>query len=217
MKYSESKRQNIALPERIRTIEEYKESSFKEKGSVFIAQVYHVENENLAIEKISSVKKEYFDASHHCFAYKLLDGSIKYSDAGEPAGTAGIRILNAIEHFVLYNQLVIVIRYFGGTKLGVGPLGKAYYNSALNTLKESNILTRYLHQRLTIVSDFENVSHVHRILTNHNSVIENSDYGDKAIFNCLIKPSTETKIISKLTEASKGKIVCTVEEDLVYI
>lgn len=206
----------MKYPEQIKTIEEFKESSLKEKGSVFTAQVYHVENEKGVIDKISSIKKKYFDASHHCFAYKLLDGTIKYSDAGEPSGTAGIRILNAIEHFDLYNQLVIVIRYFGGTKFGVGPLGKAYYNSAINTLKESNILTRYLHQRLTIVSDFEDVSHVHRILTNHNSVIEDSDYGDKAIFNCLIKPSTETKIISQLTEASKGKIVCSIKENLIY-
>lgn len=206
----------MKYPEQIKTIKEFGEKSFKEKGSVFTAQVYYIENENEAVDKINSVKKKYFDATHHCYAYKLIDETIKYSDAGEPAGTAGIRILNAIEHFDLSNLLVIVIRYFGGTKLGVGPLGKTYYTSAFNVINESNISTLCLYQRLNITSDFENVNHIHRILSKYSSILECSLYEDKAKLDFLVRPSIITKLVSELNNAGKGKILCTEKDYLVY-
>ncbi|MFI5238058.1 MAG: YigZ family protein, partial [Ignavibacteriales bacterium] len=100
------------LPEKIRTIDNFKELTFKEKKSAFIAQVYSVNSVKAADEFLSETKKKYYDASHHCFAYKLIDATIRYSDSGEPSGTAGVRILSAIDHFNLSNQLVVVTRYY---------------------------------------------------------------------------------------------------------
>ena len=112
----------------IRTIEGITEASIKEKGSVFTGKAYFMSNSQDCIAKLNEIKKEFYDATHHCYCYKLNTGEIKYSDNGEPSGTAGIRILNAIEHFILTDMLVVVIRYFGGTKLGVGPLVKLITN-----------------------------------------------------------------------------------------
>ena len=98
----------MRYPDQIKTIEKFNQNSNKQKGSEFIGRVYHVEEENEIVETLNKLKKKYYDATHHCYAYKLLNGKIKYSDDGEPGGSAGIRILKAIEHFDLVNQLVVL-------------------------------------------------------------------------------------------------------------
>jgi uncharacterized YigZ family protein len=193
-------------PEKIITVDKFAEFEFKEKNSVFKGQVYHCEAENEVANILETIKKKYYDATHHCFAYKLISRQFKYSDDGEPGGTAGIRIFNAIEHFKLINVMVIVIRYYGGTKLGVGPLGKAYYTSALNVLESAKKLEKVLFQKIIIESDFKYTSHIHRILSDHKAIIENSEYKERAIFECFIMPSELNKIIFQLTDISKGEI-----------
>ena len=199
------------FPKKILTVDNFSEATYKEKNSVFMGQVYHCETENEATNILGPIKKKYYDASHHCFAYKLISEQFKYSDDGEPNGTAGIRILNAIEHFNLMNVIVVIIRYYGGTKLGVGPLGKAYYNSAIDVLKEAKKFEKVLFQKVIIEAGFNYTSHIHRILANHNATIENSEYHEKAIFECFIMPSDLSKITLQLTDISKGetKIIAT--------
>jgi uncharacterized YigZ family protein len=196
----------MIYPEKILTVDNFAEVTYKEKNSVFIGQVYHCETEIEAANILEPIKKKYYDASHHCFAYKIISKQFKYSDDGEPNGTAGIRILNAIEHFNLINVIVVIIRYYGGTKLGVGPLGKAYYTSALDVLKEAKKYEKVLFQKVIIEADFNYTSHIHRILANHNATIEDSEYQVKAIFKCFIMPSDLTKITFQLTDISTGKI-----------
>jgi len=206
----------MIYPEKILTVDNFAEVTYKEKNSVFIGQVYHCETENDAANILEPIKKKYYDASHHCFAYKLISEQFKYSDDGEPNGTAGIRILNAIEHFNLINVIVMIIRYYGGTKLGVGPLGKAYYTSALDVIKEAKKSEKVLFQKVIIEADFNYTSHIHRVLANHNATIENSEYQEKAIFKCFIMPSDLTKITFQLTDISKGEIKIIVTEVQYY-
>ena len=199
-------------PEKILTVSNFTEVTYKEKSSIFIGQVYHCETENEAADILGPIKKKYYDATHHCFAYKLITEQFKYSDDGEPKGTAGIRILNAIEHFDLINVMVVIIRYYGGTKLGVGPLGKAYYTSAYNVLKNAKKLEKVFFQKVIIEADFSYISHIHRILSNHNASIENSEYKETAIFECYIMPSELTRITFQLTAISKGEIIIAATE-----
>ncbi len=206
----------MSYPEQIVTIDKFHEFSSKEKGSIFIGQVYHCETEDEVYDIITGVKKKYFDASHHCFAYKFLNEKFKYSDDGEPNGTAGIRILNAIDHFKLLNVLVLVIRYFGGTKLGVGPLGKAYYSSAINVLLESQQIKKILHQKIIIETDFNFISHVHRLLANYEAIITVSEYHEKAKLKCWIKSSRIDKITNQLIHISKGTVRINLEEAIYY-
>lgn len=204
------------LPEQIKTIKNFNQNSFKEKGSEFIAIVYSVDNEETALNQLTEIRKKYFDATHHCYAYKLKSGEEKYSDDGEPKGTAGIRILNAIEHFDLRDVLVIVVRYFGGTKLGVGPLGKAYYNSSIDVLNTSEIITLTLYQSLLIETDFNFISHVHRVITHHSAIIADSEYSSIAKFNCFIKPNDFDKINIELTNLTNGQILIKAKPDYKY-
>lgn len=192
--------------EQIKTIKEFKEQSFKEKGSEFIARVLYTDNKPAAGNYLDKAKKQYFDASHHCFAYRFSNGVFKYSDDREPKGTAGIRILNAIEHFDLFNVLIIVVRYFGGTKLGVGPLGKAYYNSAFNVINSSSILSINLFQQVLIKTDFSYINQIHRVINSFNATIVKSEFINNATFDCLIKPGDVEKVSSELINLSNGKI-----------
>ncbi len=203
-------------PDYLITINEFAEHTLKAKGSAFTSQVYQCEADEETDEILTTVRKKYYDATHHCYAYKLLNGIFKYSDDGEPNGTAGIRIYNAIEHFELVNILVIVIRYFGGTKLGIGPLGKAYYTAASNVLSESKKIKKFLYNHIRIESAFEHTSHIHRIISKHKAIIANSEYGDYATFECLIKPAELESVKKQLIDLSKGKIKITLNKSNYY-
>ena len=194
------------LPEQLKTIKDFHQISIKERGSEFIAIVYPVDNADTAINLLNEIRKKYFEASHHCFAYKLKNGE-KYSDDGEPKGTAGIRILNAIQHFDLSDLMLVVVRYFGGTKLGVGPLGKAYYKASIDVLNNSEILTKTLFQNILIEVDFHFVNHVHRVINHYSAIIADSEYSNIAKFNCFIKPNDFEKLNIELTNLTNGQIL----------
>ncbi len=199
------------------TVQNFNETSLKEKSSIFIAQVYPVENETAAIETLGQIKKKYYDASHHCYAYILLDQKVKYSDDGEPNGTAGIRILNAINHFNLKNILVIVIRYFGGTKLGIGPLGKAYYNSAVQSLESSLFIEKIGYKRILIEADLNLINSIYHLIDQFKGRINKSDFTSDIKFDCFLPYENSAQFISSLNEISKGKVIINEAEKILYI
>ncbi len=207
----------MKYPSKIRIVENFKEFEFKEKGSLFIGQIYPVESELQVSEKLKKVKKKFYDATHHCFAYKLVGGKVKYSDDGEPSGTAGVRILNAIEHDSLFNQLIIVIRYFGGTKLGVGPLGKAYYTAANGVINSSEIKEKSLHQKILIESDFNQVSNIYHILNQNNAKIEKEEFAEKVRFDIFALPSKTNAICEFLTEISQNQVKIEQKNEFQYL
>ncbi len=158
----------------IKTLKKECQYKFKEKGSLFISQGFPAATTDAAEEILERVRKKYYDATHNCYAFKIADGIFRYSDDGEPSGTAGIRIFNAINHFDLTNIIVIVTRYFGGVKLGVGPLGKAYYNGAYELLKNSEIKELNLFLRTSLKYNYKHSSSVHHFLSKYEAVIENN-------------------------------------------
>lgn len=206
----------MMIKEQIKTINNYGEFTLKEKGSEFIAKVYPVENEQIALNELENIRKKYFDASHHCFAYRINYDLTKFSDDGEPKGTAGIRILNSIDHFDIVNVLVVVIRYFGGTKLGVGPLGKAYYNAAFGALKGLKVLELSLFQKVKIETGFNYINHIHRLVNHYSAEIVESKFGENAVFECMIKPKDVDKITTELTNLSGGQIIIEIKNEYQY-
>lgn len=206
-----------SLPKQFKTVLEFNESVYKEKSSEFIAQIYNVETFEQADEILEKVRKKYFDATHHCFAVKLISGEAKSSDDGEPKGTAGLRILNAIEHFNLMNVMIIVIRYFGGTKLGVGPLGKAYYHSAFEVIEKSKFVEMVLYQSISVQLEFNYVSQFHRIVNNLEGIIDKSEYTELANFSLLIKPEYVNKFINELNNATNGKAQIQILQTYTYL
>ena len=126
----------MELKDTYKRIAEVSEGLFRDNGSRFIARAYPVESEAEVKEIVSALRKEYFDARHHCYAYRIgLDGAVwRASDDGEPSGSAGRPILGQIDSAGLSDVLVVVIRYFGGIKLGIPGLIRAYKTSTADAL-----------------------------------------------------------------------------------
>lgn len=206
-----------SLPEQIKTVFEFSENVYKEKSSEFIARIYHIEDHKQAENILEKVRKKFFDATHHCFAYKLLNNDQKSSDDGEPKGSAGLRIMNAIDHHELTNVMIVVIRYFGGTKLGVGPLGKAYYQSALSVIDEKKIILMNLYQKISVKIEFDYISQFHRVVNNFEGIIDNSEYSDSAKFFVLVKPALAEKFKVDLLNITGGKAQIEIHQSFTYI
>jgi uncharacterized YigZ family protein len=200
----------------IKTLNGTAETAYKEKGSEFIGKAFPVKNEDDIQNFLNVTRKKYYDASHHCYAFRLKDNTFRYSDAGEPAGTAGVRILNAIDHFAVTDTLIIVVRYFGGVKLGVGPLGRAYYLTAEQLLENCTFQEEKPFYQIRITSDFNYISAVHRIISANSAIIENTEYGEKATFECLIPVNLTDKALSELSGASNGQIIVSSGSKKIY-
>lgn len=165
------------------------EGLFKEKGSKFISRMYHVVDEEEVRQIQGDVRKEFHDARHHCFAYRIdpeLDIS-KSSDDGEPSGTAGKPILNQIYSYELFNVLIIVIRYFGGTKLGVSGLIQAYKTAAREALENAKIVTRYLTQEIELYFEYPLMNSVMRLIKEENLKILNQGFDTHCVIKIEVK------------------------------
>jgi len=195
----------------------FNETIIKERSSTFIAQSFPVENETEANEILEKTKKHYYDASHHCYAVNLYGGKIKYSDAGEPSGTAGIRILNAINHFSLFNVLVIVIRYFGGTKLGAGLLGKTYYSAALNVLESSSIIEKLGYKKILIEADPDQINNIYHLSELFNGKITGSEFANDFKMECLILSEETEKFAANLNDISKGNARIKIDQNIIFL
>ena len=155
------------------------ETTLKVRGSTFIGNVHPVSDRQAAEAILKAREKEYFDATHHCFAYRIGLPPFtveRFSDAGEPSGTAGKPILQAIQGRNLTDCIVIVTRYFGGTKLGTGGLARAYGGTASDLLDRAPILTRVLTQRIHIRFDYADTSAVMHLIQRSAGKIVESTY-----------------------------------------
>ncbi len=205
------------LNKSIKIITSENEFRFKEKGSEFISYAFYIESEEEALEKLHFIKKKFYDAVHHCYAYSINYEISKYSDDGEPNGTAGIRIFNAINHFEITNIIVIVIRYFGGVKLGVGPLGKAYYYAAEQLLSEITTITKKPYQVLEIYYNYDQTSKIHYLIKQNNAIIESMIYEPELKIVCLVLISEINKFVEELIDFSGGSIKIKIINGIKYL
>lgn len=207
----------MSKSEQIITINGFCESVYKEKASSFIAQAYPVVNQKEADEIIELIRKKYFDASHHCYSYNVSDSIEKYSDDGEPSGSAGLRIRNAIDHFGLTNILVVVIRYFGGTKLGIGPLGKAYYQAAIQVLEKSDKINQFLVEKILINIDYSYISQLYKIVSDYKGKIETAVSEGQASFQVILSSAIIKQFEEQVINSTKGSCTIIRSGDLHYI
>lgn len=207
----------MVLPEQIKTTDGFTESKLKEKGSLFHSLVYFAETKEKAEEILSKLRNQHYDATHHCFAYKFRDGSVKYSDDGEPSGTAGVRILKAIEHFDLTDTMVITIRYFGGTKLGVGPLGKAYYDSAHEALSKAPIIAKNAFRLIKISFSEEFTNPVYHQAGLFELKIKESGYKEKNYILGYIKDNRMVQLSALLKNLTKGEVTVEIMGEIEYL
>ena len=145
-----------------KTILEPSEAIIKEKGSKFISIAFHIEKEGDFKEKLKEIKEHYHDARHYCYAYRVGITSVteRLNDDGEPSGTAGLPILRQIHSFGLTNIGIIVVRYFGGIKLGVSGLINAYKQAALQSLSKAKIVEKELKDIYLITFEYDIMGNV---------------------------------------------------------
>lgn len=165
-----------------RTIKGERIGEYKEKGSKFIAYARAVFDENDVHAFLSEIKKLHPKARHHCYSYRLgLDkNNYRANDDGEPSGTAGRPILGQIDSFELTNTMVIVVRYFGGTKLGVPGLIKAYKDSTEDALKKAEIISKKVKKRLSLQFGYELMSNVMNAIKKHDIEIAEQNFENTA-------------------------------------
>jgi len=152
------------------TIEKEATAEFKDRGSKFIGYIFPISSVEGFKERLNEVKKLHPRATHHCFAYRLgLDGNtFRVSDDGEPSGSAGRPILGQIDSKELVNVLVIVVRYFGGTLLGVPGLINAYKSAAALALQTTPIVQRPVEQELVVQFDYTQMNEIMRVVKQYN-------------------------------------------------
>lgn len=180
------------------TIENNVISEFTEKKSKFIGNLFYVESTKEAEEIIKKTKKKYFDAKHNCIAYRVIeDGKIveRFSDDGEPSGTAGLPMLNILQKNNLVNVLIIVTRYFGGILLGTGGLVRAYQNSLMLSIEKSKKLIKCLGEYLEVTMDYSDFDSFKYYCRNNKINIVEINYKENIVCKIELEEDRKTKLI----------------------
>jgi len=183
---------------------------FKEKGSRFISFIHPVSDSSKAEVIIGDYKKKYYDSTHVCFGYRIGDGEekyLRYSDDGEPSGTAGLPIMNEIKGKELFNVLVIVVRYYGGTKLGTGGLARAYRDSAKLSVEDASIIKIIIKRSQKIVIPYNFMGSLLKVVKKFSMDISDKKYENEGIhIELQIPVNTYDKVKETLINLSKGKV-----------
>jgi uncharacterized YigZ family protein len=191
------------------TIKNSVRSKTKVEGSVFIAAAIPVDSEAAADDYIRKISREFFDATHNCFAYRIKktkDETSKFSDAGEPRGTAGKPILSAIQSEDLYNILIVVTRYFGGVKLGTGGLSRAYRQCAQAALQKAEKLTKVITAKIALSYPPGLTGKVNQVFARVGARVKGQGFEDAATAEIEVRASRREKIKEALVEATNGQV-----------
>ncbi len=181
----------------------------KIKGSRFIGYAKSVDNKDQAETFIAEISRKHRDATHNCYAYRVGrgDGSVfRYDDAGEPAGTAGRPILNAIDGRDLTNVVCVVTRYFGGMKLGTGGLAKAYGECASRTLNMGGKIERFLTVTYRIVFDYDLTGTIMHLVSRYSCPVIETVYGEKTELVLCIRQSQVHAFKQDVLNSTNGQV-----------
>ncbi len=185
-----------------RTIRTATTGILKEKGSKFIAFAHPVQNTEEIKEVLTALRKEYHDARHHCYAWRLGDepGAFRHNDDGEPSGTAGKPIFGQILSFELHYILIVVIRYFGGILLGTGGLIQAYKGAAKEALEVADIVTLPVTRSLKIRFGYPLMNVVMKLIREEDLAIVNQTFELEGIIELMVPRSKLLRVETRLKE-----------------
>lgn len=183
-----------------KTIKGPVEGLFKDRGSKFLAYAYPIEHENEVKPLVDNLKKEHFKAVHHCYAYRLgLDRSnFRVNDDGEPSGTAGRPILNTLLSQDITNILVVVVRYFGGTLLGVPGLINAYKSATVEALAVAEIYEKTVNDVYNVSFEFVQMNDVMKVVKEFSLKIRNQTYDNQCTMELEFRKTLTNQVIGKL-------------------
>ncbi len=183
------------------------ESEFAEKRSRFIGHIWPVETEEEAQAHIKAMKSQYYDARHNCWCYLIGDNIVRYSDDGEPQGTAGQPMLKVFQRENVTNVCCVVTRYFGGILLGAGGLTRAYSRSAKETLSAAGAATMGLWRQVRLHCPYPLLERVKLEIGTWGGLIDNTEYGAEVTVTASMPEDGAERLQDRLTELSAGGII----------
>ncbi|MGV3024415.1 YigZ family protein [Clostridium thermobutyricum] len=200
------------------TIRDRGEDSFEEKKSEFIGYAKRVETEEEAKEFINEIKALHKQARHNCFAYVIGEnyGVQRYSDDGEPQGTAGIPILEVMKKSGVTDCAIVVTRYFGGILLGAGGLTRAYTKGASIALKAGGIVEKVNGLKLSIEVDYDLLGKIQYTCGQNMWYIEDTEYTDKVIIHIYVEEDNKDAIKNEFIQITNGKAIISESEKEIY-
>lgn len=205
-------------------IENYKvayigcEAEIIEKKSRFIGMVFPITSEEEAVTIIEQLRKKYWNATHNCYAYVCgkQNELQRFSDDGEPSGTAGKPILDVLLGEEIHNALIVVTRYFGGTLLGTGGLVRAYSKAAKEAVMQSVIITKIQSKQMQIITDYNAVGKIQYILAQMEIDTIDTQYTEQVEFNLVVPNDMVHALSKKITEATSATAVLEEVKDVYY-
>ncbi len=203
------------------TISEMGTGEYIEKKSRFLGEALHVESLEEAEAYIAGVRKKYYDARHHCFAFLVGEPGtpeeiIRSSDDGEPSGTAGKPMLEVLTGKGLHNTLIVVTRYFGGTLLGTGGLVRSYTAAAQAAVEQAEIVTMTHGVRLTVSCTYPAFGKFQYLFQSEGLKMEHIQYAENVSFDLLVPDGEERRIEKIVAETTDGRGQMSVAEHLLY-
>ncbi|RZK17497.1 MAG: YigZ family protein [Pedobacter sp.] len=191
-----------------KTIEIASEGIFRDKGSKFIAYAYPIRSEEEVKPIIVNLRNEHSKARHWCYAYRLTpDRSVfRINDDGEPSGTAGRPILNCLLSADVTNILIVVVRYFGGTLLGVPGLINAYKNASLEALSSASIITKTVNDLYEVHFEYLQMNDVMKVVKDENLEVLNQQFDTKCILKFEVRKAQLNQVLSKFDKIEHIKL-----------
>ncbi len=182
------------------------EDEFIEKKSRFIGRLWPVETEEAALEKIQEMKKKHYDATHNCWAYIIRDGAVRFSDDGEPGGTAGMPMLQVLQREGLYNCVCVVTRYFGGILLGAGGLVRAYTKGAKIAVDAAGKSMKRVWTVLYVPCPYTYYERVRLLVAECEGIVRQTDFGAEVELELLFAENMTGTFLDKLTDMTAGTV-----------
>lgn len=188
-----------------KTIAEPSQGTFRDKGSKFLSFAIPASSEQEVKQNLEALRKQYYDATHHCYAYVLgFDKSAyRVNDDGEPSGTAGRPIHGQLLSADLTNTLVVVVRYYGGTNLGVPGLIHAYKTAASEAINNATILTKIVKETYEIGYPYEAMNDVMKIIKDETLEVINNEFGMECVIRLAIRHSEVARVTGKFSKVNQ--------------
>ena len=182
------------------------EDEFYEKKSHFIGRAWPVETEEEALEKIQAMKKQHYDATHNCWAYIIKDGAVRFSDDGEPGGTAGMPMLQVLQREGLFNIVCVVTRYFGGILLGAGGLVRAYTKGAKIAVDAAGKSMKRVWTVVYLPCPYPFYERVKLLIGEFGGIIRETEFGAEVELELLFPEANVEPFFVKLTDMTSGTV-----------
>ena len=184
----------------------YGEDEFIEKKSRFIGRVWLVETEEEALARIAEMKKQHYDATHNCWAYVIRDGAVRFSDDGEPGGTAGMPMVQVLQKEGLYNIVCVVTRYFGGTLLGAGGLVRAYTKGAKIAVDAAGKSMKRVWSVIYLPCPYTFYERVKLEVEAFGGLIRDTQFGAEVELEILMAEAQTQPFLARITDMTSGTV-----------